>query len=421
MKEVFRLKRLSWNIAVFAVLLVSLLAFTASAADFPAVSVQQGAGTCTIAGAIGETLEFSAQDLACRLGMEEDSIQNVVVTSVPSPQDRRLLIDGVDVDAYTRLKAEDLDRMVFVPSPESDGASLTLLPNGQSKVDVEIVLQEETLPELHAEGGAVQTVMNIPVKGIFSVSGADSLECQVLTQPEKGSITLSGSVFTYEPYLNMTGSDRFTYCVTDENGSCSAPAEIRLDISASVMSVSFADMKDNPNHYAAVKLCEKGILSGEKAGSLNLFYPDQGVTRGEFAVMLVNAAKLSGSVAPCVNTGLLDDSDIPLWQKPYIKAALDAGIVTGNRLSGLEVITRAEAVVMASRAASLPDVPQTPLEVQDAAGIPDWALQSYRNLTAYQMVDFYDGSAHPSMELRRDHAADLLWQLWKYKDSVPAK
>ena len=97
MKEVFRLKRLSWNIAVFAVLLVSLLAFTASAADFPAVSVQQGAGTCTIAGAIGETLEFSAQDIACRLGMEEDSIQNVVVTSVPSPQDGQLLIDGVDV------------------------------------------------------------------------------------------------------------------------------------------------------------------------------------------------------------------------------------------------------------------------------------------------------------------------------------
>ena len=44
----------------------------------------------------------------------------------------------------------------------------------------------------------------------------------------------------------------------------------------------------------------------------SLFYPDQGVTRGEFAVMLVNAAKLSGSVAPCVNTGLLDDSDICL-------------------------------------------------------------------------------------------------------------
>ena len=415
------MKRSYCNILVAAILILSMAAFTASATDFPAVSVQENAETCTIAGTVGETVEFSTQDLACRLGLKEDSIQNVVITSVPSVEEGRLLIDGVDVSAYTRLQAEDLDRMVYVPSPEATGATLTLLPNGQTKVKVNIVLQEGELPTLYAESGAVQTVMNIPVKGILSASGADNLRCQILTQPEKGNVTLSGSTFTYEPYLDMTGSDRFTYCVLDENGNCSAPAEVTLDVSASVMNVSFADMKDNPNHYAAVKLCEKGILSGETVGNLNLFYPEKGVTRGEFVVMLVGASKLSGNLTACVNTGLLDDSDIPLWQKPYIQLALDTGIITGNRLSGSEIITRAEAAVMTARAASLPDVPEIELTMQDAGEIPDWAAQSYRNLIAYKMVDFYDGSAHPTMELQRDHAADLLWQLWKYKDSEPAK
>ncbi|MCI8497020.1 MAG: hypothetical protein HFE85_02055 [Clostridiales bacterium] len=411
------MKRRYYHILAAVTGLLFLLTFTASAVDFPAVSIQQQANACTIAGQTGETLEFSAQDLACRLGIPEHSIQSAVLTSVPDPQDGRLLIDGIEVNAYTRLKADELDRMVFVPTPEADKASLTLLPNGQSKTEVSITLHDNELPLLNAESGAVQTVMNIPVKGVLSVSGTDNLRCQILTQPEKGSVTLSGSTFTYEPYRDMTGSDRFTYCVMDESGNCSAPAEVTLEVSASVMSVTFADMKNNPNHYAAVKLCEKGILGGEKVGQLNLFYPEHSVTRGEFAVMLINAAKLSGSVVPCVNTGLLDDGDIPLWQKPYIKLALDAGIVTCNRLSGSETITRAEAAVMTARAASLPDVPEIELTVQDAGDIPDWAAQSYRNLIAYKMIDFYDGSAHPSMELGRDHAADLLWQLWKYKDS----
>lgn len=414
------MKRFHFNTIISTALLCSMVCLSVSAADFPAVSIQETTDTCTVAGVKGESVEFTAEGIACRLGMEEDALQNVVLTSVPAPEDGRLVIDGVEVGAYTRLQADELDRMVYVPSPEADGASFTLLPNGQSKVEVQINLQDEAA-ELTAESGVAQTVMNIPVKGVLASSGSETITCQILTQPEKGNVSLSGTTFTYEPYLNMTGSDRFTYCVMDENGNCSAPAEVTLQVDASVGSVSFADMKNNPNHYAAVKLCEKGILGGEKLGNLNLFYPDNGVTRGDFTVMLLNAAKLTGSVSPTVNTGLLDDSDIPLWQKPYIKAAKELGIISGNRLSGNEVITRAEAAVMTARAASLPDVPEIALTVQDAADIPDWAVQSYRNLTAYKMIDFYDGSAHPNMELKRDHAADLLWQLWKYKDSVPAK
>ena len=58
------------------------------------------------------------------------------------------------------------------------------------------------------------------------------------------------------------------------------------------------------------------------------------------------------------------------------------------------------------------------LSYSDKASIPKWAIQSYMNLSAYKMLDFYDGLMKPSVALQNDHMADLLWQVWKYTDSI---
>ena len=72
---------------------------------------------------------------------------------------------------------------------------------------------------------------------------------------------------------------------------------------------------------------------------------------------------------------------------------------------------------MTERTAKIPDVDTYNLQLPDIGEIPNWAMQSYMDLSAYKMLDLYDGAAHPAKGLTRSYAADLLWQLWKYKDA----
>ena len=145
-----------------------------------------------------------------------------------------------------------------------------------------------------------------------------------------------------------------------------------------------------------------------------MFYPQRQVNRLEFVMMLL--AALEQPPIPCVNTGLEGDSFLPVWARPYVCAAIQQGIITENTFEWDTVPTRAEAVLLTHRAAGITDVKRYNLDVFDLEEIPQWALSSYITLGAYQMLDFYDGAAHPHAALTRERAADLIWQLYKLKN-----
>ncbi|MDG0792730.1 S-layer homology domain-containing protein [Cohnella ginsengisoli] len=118
-------------------------------------------------------------------------------------------------------------------------------------------------------------------------------------------------------------------------------------------SSSFEDQGDIPawasEAVAAVE--EAGIVSGYQDRS---FRPGAPLSRIETAALIARAARL-----PLTNkerTSFADDAAIAEWALPYINAALKAGLVEGqslNRFNPLAPITRAEAVVLLARLASL--------------------------------------------------------------------
>lgn len=130
-------------------------------------------------------------------------------------------------------------------------------------------------------------------------------------------------------------------------------------------------MAGHSQEYAAVMLQEYGILSGEQVGGQTFFYPDRTVTRGDFLVMLMACIGLDQNLPVCVNTGLSNDVQIPLWLKPYVHAALDLGILEEKPFEAQEEITRAEAVVLVSRATGK-QVGSGKLCYTDAEEIPVW-------------------------------------------------
>lgn len=401
-------------------MLMSFGVVAVSAADlstsWPASSQQQiEAQTCLIGGVKNETVSISASDIERRLGMEEGSMKNITVLSTPKASQGQLIIDGVEVGSYTRIQRDDLDRMVFVPAPDSEGASMTILPDGTTKAVLSIALTEDTPTVPTAADAQFNTRTDIPVTDRLPVSdaGGQQLTCRVTKQPAKGTLTVEGTTFTYEPYPGEKGKDTFDYCVTDENGYCSEQATVTIQVEK-FDGVSFSDMDGNANRYAAEKLSQAGVMTGETIGSVSLFDPDRAVTREEFAVMLTALSNPDTSaMAACVNTGLSDDDAIPTWEKPYISAAKQSGILAGESLNGSEVLTRAEALVMADRVTQTQNADRVPLGLQDAAEVPEWATQTYMNWENAGMLYAPTGSAQPNEPLTRDYAASILWQVWQ--------
>ncbi len=256
------------------------------------------------------------------------------------------------------------------------------------------------------------TFRGVSVKGDFSAEDpdGDELSFRVVKEPSKGTVQLFGSSFVYTPYEGKKGRDSFTYTAEDSAGNVSEPAEVNIKIEKQHVKVSYTDLKGNGAGYAALRLAEENIYTGEKIGASYYFKPEESVTRGEFLSMCMGAAGLE-PLDGIENTGFSDDAMIPIWEKPYISAALYSGMIGGYTdesgklvFSPDKAISRAEAAVMLNKAMKLSDV-KASLYFEDAY-IPVWAAQAAANLGACGIASI--SSDNCNAELTHGEAAQML-------------
>lgn len=260
----------------------------------------------------------------------------------------------------------------------------------------------------------INTAMDMESYGRLECFNRDNLELDVNTviPPQKGEIEWIGTSYVYRPYPGKTGQDSFSFCVTDDNGNISQTGVAKINIDKKNRPY-YIDMDHNPYQYSAIKLSGMGIIDGNSVGGIHLFHPEREVSGGEYILMILSLLNKT-DVEPCVNTGLKNDADIPLWIKPYVKKAMELGIITTKEFYTTEHISRAEAVILTSKAANLPNVQRVSMKIFDKNSIPDWSMQAYMNMYAYNMLELYDGSAYANTKLTKDYAAALLMQLKIY-------
>ena len=259
-----------------------------------------------------------------------------------------------------------------------------------------------------AENFEFETYRNVSFGGQLSAidPDGDTLSFEITTQPVKGTIELcdDGS-FVYTPLEGKKGKDYFGYKAVDADGNTSQEATVIIRLIKQKCEVSYADMAGNASYCSAIRLAECGAFIGKQMGGQYYFEPQHSLTRGEFLSMcleITDADILNG----VVSTGFTDDSDIPDWQKSYVSTAVKCGITKG--FSGTEgvffdahaEISRAEAMVMLSRALKLSDV-----SYLSTGDVPAFAAQAAANLTA---CDVISSTAHSTASLTRAEAADML-------------
>lgn len=110
-----------------------------------------------------------------------------------------------------------------------------------------------------------------------------------------------------------------------------------------------AEVADVPQAEKAAVLKELEVFVGDETGALHL---DRGVTRSEFTKLLIAASPYKDAVGESAGTDPYPDVSHRSWYAPYVRAAVDAGLVKGDERGWFhpdDAITLQEGVTMAVR------------------------------------------------------------------------
>ncbi|UOO36922.1 S-layer homology domain-containing protein [Oscillospiraceae bacterium CM] len=274
-----------------------------------------------------------------------------------------------------------------------------------------------------AENLSYTTYKGIAITGRFSASDpeGDAVLFEVTDLPKKGTIRFdSAGTFVYTPGENKKGQDVFSYLAVDDAGNLSQKATVTIDIDKQSTKLTYADMADNPAHYAALVLAEKGLLVGEKIGDQYFFRPQAAVTRGEFLTMCLGMTDVE-TLRDITRTGFSDDAAMPDWVKPYVSTALLSGYVTGYKneegrlvFGADKAITAAEAAVILNNILDISDVASVAAVSSDSC--PVWAYQAEVNLAACNIIEA-PGAGSYNTAVSRAEAADMFVSAMALQDA----
>jgi len=171
---------------------------------------------------------------------------------------------------------------------------------------------------------------------------------------------------------------------------------------------SFADVSENHwAHSYITELTTSGIIS--KADN---YRPSDKVTREEFVKLIIAA---TGGIDSDTQSQGFTDTDNTAWYYPYITAAHDRGIVTGNVDGSFGIgttITRQDAAAMLYRAIENKNTHDKIMTFTDGGVVSVYAAEAITYLANEGILSGYeDGSFRPFDNLTRAESAKIIYML----------
>ncbi len=346
-------------------------------------------GVCAAEVDCDTTYCFSTADFS-----ENKNLAGICITHLPEASTGTVMLGNRVIRSGDILTAEQVAQMTFNPlrTQEDADASVSYLPIYPDRVEpsatmtISIKGKEDKAPI--AEDCAIETYKNLPNQGKLKAKDpeGEALIYTLVRQPKRGQVTITeNGDFIYTPKKNKVGVDSFTFTAADPAGNVSREATVTIQILKPTDSKQYTDTVGMDCRFAAEWMRNTGLFVGEKIGNSQCFHPEKAVSRGEFLTMVVNALDIPTDDE--VYTAIAEDT--PQWLKPYLAAALRAGLIAGlpDQESGSfdadAPITGAEAAVILQNALDL-SISQQTLEtaaVETSSGdvqqeVPAWAQVS---------------------------------------------
>jgi len=351
----------------------------------------------------------------------EEALSGICVTGLPEPETGTVLLGTRVIRPGDILTADQLAQMTFAPllSEADRDAVVTYLPIYENRVapaaSMVIAVRGKTDKAPVAEDSALETYKNLPNEGVLKVTDPEGqpLVYTLNRQPRRGEVTLreDGS-FVYTPRKNKVGVDSFTFTAADPAGNVSREATVTVNILKPADKTQYADTAGSSCRFAAEWMKNTGLFIGETVAGELCFGENKTVSRGELVTMVVKALGIPVD-EKATATGYTDQ--VPAWLRPYLAAAMRAGLTAGLPVSesgafdaGMPA-TAAEAAVLLQNALDLASEPmEEALSVQ-----PVWAADAVSALGQYGI------DIPAEAYLTRGQAARLLYQASCLADTAP--
>lgn len=313
----------------------------------------------------------------------QEELRGICITGLPEQSLGAVLLGDRVISPGDILTAEQLDRLVLQPVRREEDISVPIdyLPvfsdrvGPRTSLTISIRGKENQAPV--AEDFAAETYKNLPAEGKLKVKDpeGEAMTFSLVRGPKRGHVEIKedGS-FTYTPKKNKVGIDSFVYTATDASGKVSRESTVTITIVKPTDSTQYTDTVGRDCRFAAEWMKNTGIFVGEKLDGNACFLPEKPVSRGEFLAMLVRTLEI-----PTVeeNTAVWGE-EVPQWLRPYLNAALRAGVTAGLPQEGYaEPITGAEAAAMLQNALAL-DAAETFSLAEGSLTRSDAALALYQ-------------------------------------------
>ena len=386
-------------------------------------------GVFSKAGNAGQDIIFEKSDFLSQVNSELN-LEGIVIAELPDASTGVLKYGDRTLLTGEAITTEGLSALRFIPVQGVSGITQFVFwpvfssGVGPDSIAVNLLLSaKENRPPI-VENMELITYKNMPLSTEFKASDPDGdlLTFIVTGKAKRGEVTVKeDGTFVYTPYQNKTGADRFTFKAVDPFGNESPEAEITVKIDKPSTKLTYSDMEGNPAHYAAIRLHEENIFTGEKIGAAYFFNPERLVTRGEFLSMVLGLMEIT-ELTPVSKTGFSDDAVTPAWVKPYALAALKAGLIKGVtdeegrlQLSANRFITKNEMAVILDNALNISNVNVMAPVSAGFNDVPDWALQATLNMDAVAVMSPKLTGWTPEGVTRAETAEILLnaKQVWK--------
>ena len=366
---------------------------------------------------------FTAEDFS-----QEEPLAGICITQLPDPEAGTVLLGSRVLRPGDILTAQQLTQLTFQPVPTQVDreATVTYLPIYENRVaatetfSISIRGKEDKAPV--SQDSTLETYKNLPNSGRLKVTDPEGRELTytLIRSPKRGQVELKADgTFVYTPKKNKVGVDSFTFTATDPAGNVSREATVTVQILKPADARQYTDTLGSDCRFEAEWLRNTGLFTGEEIGGDICFYPEREVSRGQFLAMLVNTLEIP---TEDVSYEALP-ADTPRWLKPYLAAALRAGLTAGwpdtdeGSFRSEEAITGAEAAVMLQNALDLTisrdmlETAQTGMEEESL--IPVWASVS---LIAMEENGI---ALEASAPMTRADAAVALYQVSRLKPNAP--
>lgn len=372
---------------------------------------------CVAVGLIGgvTAAEVNCDDVYCFQSGDfssEEAVEGICITGLPDSSVGTIMLGSRVLRPGDILTADQVAQMTFVPLlTETDkSAQVSYLPIYADRVErattvtISVKGKEDKAPV--AVDSTLETYKNLANEGSLNVSDPEGLQLTytITRQAKRGTVTIrEDGTFLYTPKKNKVGTDSFVYTATDPAGHVSREATVTVEILKPSTATIYTDTVGSDCRFEAEWLRNTGLFVGEQIGGKSCFQPAKTVSRGEFLTMLVKTLDIEVDET-ATYTGFTDE--IPGWLKPYLAAALRAGMTAdwphGTVFGANEPINGMEAAVLMQNALDL--TVTTVVGKDDNSEIPSWAQ------TAMNAMN--DNGLHltPGL-LTREQAAKLLYKV----------